>query len=195
MRTGCCDAVLGLLIGLFSSSPFSPYYADRNHPDFLSRVHQAIASIEVAPAATLLAAETGLVRAELRRYAALGGWPHRELFFPGPLTVADVRSDALWLGRTDIPTQETEELDEQIYRIPLSTLSTRENADRALELPRPLKVGRSKVGAAYNYAENFGSWVSAEFDDGDPAIGLPPASTSEDPQHEEKDWGRSREGG
>jgi hypothetical protein len=177
---------------LFSSSPFSPYYADRNHPDFLTRVRQAIASVEVAPATTLFAAETSLVRAELRRYTALGGWPHRELFFPGPLTVADVRSDALWLGRTDIPTPETGELDEQIYRIPLSSLSISENA--ALELPRPVKVGRSKAGAAYNYAEDFGSWVSAEFDHGDPGIGLPPAVASADPQ-QEKDWGRSRHGG
>src|ERR1700732_2448051 len=103
---------------LFSSSPFSPYYADRTHPDLLSRVHQAVRLIEAAPHGASLRAETDLMREELRRFGALGDWPHRELFFPGPLTVAGVRSGSLWLGRTDIPSPQTDALDEQIYRLP-----------------------------------------------------------------------------
>jgi hypothetical protein len=65
---------------LFSSNPFSPYYADRSHPDLLSRVHQAVRLIEAAPNGAPLKAETDLMREELRRFAAIGDWPHQVRF-------------------------------------------------------------------------------------------------------------------
>jgi hypothetical protein len=179
---------------LFSSSPFSPYYADRSHPDLLNRVRQALRLVDAAPKGAPLRAETDLIREELRRFGALGHWPHRELFLPGPLTVADVRSGSLWLGRTDIPLPRIQALDEQVYRLPLSAISIHTNNSNPLELPQPLKVGRSKVGKEYNYAEDYGTWVSSEFENGDPTLRLPAAVLSSEPQAE-KDWGRSRWGG
>src|SRR5882724_4953366 len=83
---------------LFSSSPFSPYYSNRSHPDMLKRVDVAIRDVEATLPGAALKAETALVHAELGRLAALGDWDHREIFLPGPLTTADVRAGSLWLG-------------------------------------------------------------------------------------------------
>jgi hypothetical protein len=179
---------------LFSSSPFSPYYSNRSHPDMLKRADDGIRNIEVTPPGAALKAETGLVQAELGRFAALGDWDHREIFFPGPLTTADVRAGSLWLGRTDIPSIDTVKLKEQIYRIPLSALSQYLGRGGDPISPFLIKTGYSKVGEEYGYAEGFGSWVEGEFEHGDETIGLPPEDISQDPQPE-KDWGKSRWGG
>jgi len=53
---------------LFSSSPFSPYYSNRSHPDMLERADEAIREVEVAPPGASLKAETGLVQ---RNYVGL----------------------------------------------------------------------------------------------------------------------------
>jgi hypothetical protein len=179
---------------LFSSSPFSPYYSNRSHPDMLKRVDDAIRAVEVTPPGAVLKAETVLVQAELDRLAALGDWGHREMFLPGPLTTADVRAGSLWLGRTDIPSIETVKLEEQINRIPLSAFSQDLAHSGDPLSPLLVKTGYSKVGKEYDYAEGFGSWVTGEFEHGDEAIGLPPEDLPQDPQPE-KDWGRSRWGG
>jgi hypothetical protein len=194
------DRVVGDMLGgillmtydlLFASSPFSPYYSDPSHPNLLSRVEQAAREVESGRAKSSLVSETALVRSELERFSALGAWPHRELYLPGPLTTAVVRAGALWLGRTDIPDLTTQGLDEQIYRVPLESLSIRERNGAALSLPVPLKVGRSKVGEEFNYAEDFGMWTEAEFDKGDQSIQLPPAPVSPNPV-QEKLGGRVR---
>ncbi len=179
---------------LFSSSPFSPYYSNATHPNMLQRVDDAIRTIELAPPGTLLKAETGLVQAELKHLAALGTWKHREIFFPGPLTRAEVRAGSLWLGRTDIPTTATVKLQEQIYKLPLSALISKFEQGDDLALESPIKTGYSKVGEVYSYAEGFGQWVNDVFERGDGTVGLPPDATPVDP-HSEKDWGRSRWGG
>jgi hypothetical protein len=179
---------------LFSSSPFSPYYSNRSHPDMLKRADDAIRNVEVTPPGAALKAETGLVQAELGRLAALGEWDHREIFLPGPLTTADVRAGSLWLGRTDIPSIDTVKLEEQINRIPLSELSQEVSHSGDPISPLLVKTGYSKVGEQYGYAEGFGSWVDGEFEHGDATVGLPPEEISQDPQPE-KDWGRSRWGG
>lgn len=172
---------------LFTSSPFSPYYSDESHPNLLSRVRRAAHDVERTGGRSSLVAETALVRLETERFSALGGWPHRELYLPGPLSVADVRDGALWLGRTDIPDpaeagpDKEVRLDEHIYRIPLAALSARLDNGTALAVPAPIKVGRSKVGAQYNYAEGFGQWVENEFEGGDPTIQLSPAPPSREP--------------
>jgi hypothetical protein len=172
---------------LFSSSPFSPYYSNRSHPDMLDRADEAIRNIEATPPGAALRAETGLVQAELTRFAALGDWKHREIFFSGPLSTADVRAGSLWLGRTDIPTINTVKLEEQIERIPLTAFTT-EWADSSFPIsPSLVKIGYSKVGEEYGYAENYGTWVEREFKDGDPTIGLPPTEISRDPWLD-SDW-------
>lgn len=171
---------------LFSSSRFSPYYSDKSHPNFLDRINDATSEVELGRTDDR-ASETKLVRAELQRFRALSAWPHRELFLPGPLTVADVRANALWLGRTDIPEVGPEVspiLDEQVYRIALAQLTIREQTGSELALPSPVKIGRSKVGEEFGYAEGFGDWVEREFDNGDPSIGLPSAPVPSEPVRE-----------
>ena len=183
--------LLGGILGmsydlLFSSSAFSPYYSDKSHPNFLDRVNEAMSEVEHGLTGDR-ASVTELVSAELQRFRALSAWPHRELFFPGPLTVADVRANALWLGRTDIPEVGPDvppTLDEQVYRIGLAELKIREQAGSELILPSPIKIGRSKVGEEFGYAENVGTWVQREFDDGDPSIGLSSAPVSSEPVRE-----------
>jgi hypothetical protein len=166
---------------LFSSSPFSPYYSNRNHPNMLDRVDTAIRNVEVTPPGEALKAETGVVQAELARFAALGDWDHKELFLSGPLTRVDVRARFLWLGRTDIPAIGLDRLQEQIERIPLEAL-TSEGGDSSKPISAvEVKTGYSKVGEQYKYAEGFGAWVNHEFETGDPQIGLPPSKTSPDP--------------
>src|SRR5271165_2394647 len=159
---------------LFSSSPFSPYYSNGSHPDMLKRADDAIRDVEVTPLGAVLKAETGLVHAELGRFAALGNWDHREIFFPGPLTTAEVRAGSLWLGRTDIPSIGTVKLEEQIDRIPLSALSQEVEHSGDPISPMLVKTGYSNVGEEYGYAEDFGSWIKREFEQGDQTIGLPP---------------------
>jgi hypothetical protein len=179
---------------LFSSGPFSPYFADRTHPNLLSRVDDAIRVVENVSPGTSLEAETQLIRSELQRFAALGNWPHREVFLPGPLTVADVRAGALWIGRTDIPSQQTDSLMEQVYRIPLANLEIAGHSAEPLNLSAPVKVGQSKTTEADNFAEGYGTWVTNEFKLGDVTIGLPAPSVSDEPQ-QDKDWGTSQWGG
>lgn len=183
---------------LFASSPYSPFHSDRNHPDMLARVQDALNQVLPSSLAVTLSAQTQLLQAQLDRYASLKQWRYRELFFPGPLTAADVRNDALWLGRTDIPKMDRESaskhLDEQIYRIPLKQLDIAQASGTPLDLQMPVAVGSSKVGEAYGYAENHGYWVEEKFKDGDASIGLSPQAPSLDPQRE-KDWGSSKWGG
>jgi hypothetical protein len=160
----------------------------------LRRVDDAIRVSRAAPSDAAMKSETNLVRAELQRLAALGDWGHTEMFFPGPLTRAEVRGTFLWLGRTDIPTAQTVQLEEQIYRVPLSLVVTRTKKGGAPIEPQMVKAGYSKVGEAYNFAESYGAWVDEEFEHGDRDIGLPPSEAPEDPTPE-KDWGRSKWGG
>jgi hypothetical protein len=170
---------------LFSSSPFSPHYANRTHPDMLARADAAIRNVEVTPPGAVLKAETSLVQAELTRFAALGHWRHREIFLPGPLTTAEVRAGFLWLGRTDIPSIGTVKLEEQVERIPLDALTADDETATTPITPTLVKTGYSKVGEEYGFAEYFGSWVEHKFENGDPQIGLPPSRTSTDalPDH------------
>ena len=197
-ESAAADILGGMLLMaddlLFSSSPFSPYYADRSHPSMLRRADDAIRVVEVVPSGPALKAEVGLVQAELQRVTELGNWNHQEMLFPGPLLRADVRSGFLWLGRTDIPSANTVELEEQIYRIPIPKLAPAEKRNRATIILVPVKTGHSNVGETYNYAENYGAWVNEEFEHGDQTVGLPPDEVSSDPQPE-KAWGRSPWGG
>lgn len=183
---------------LFASGPYSPYHSDRSHPDLLARMQSALQQLSFGKKRASFGVQTRLLQAQLERYAALKGWRYRELFFPGPLTAVDVRANALWLGRTDIPKMDREsaskQLDEQLYRIPLQALIVAQANAPPFDLPRPVLVGRSKVGEAYNYAENEGDWVTEKFERGDPTIGLPPPSFSTDPQRE-TEWGPSQWGG
>jgi hypothetical protein len=184
------DAAAGDVLGgiilmtsdlLFSSSPFSPYYSNPSHPNMLNRVDTAIRNVEIAPPGETLKTETGMVQAELARYAALGDWEHREIFLPGPLTIADARAGFLWLGRTDIPAIGLGSLQEQIERIPLDALTVDGRSNPKPISPVEVKAGYSKVGEQYGFAEDFGTWVSNEFENGDPEIGLPAAKPSPDP--------------
>lgn len=170
------DVVGGVLMlietSLFSSSPFSPYYADAKHPSLLARARSAVDTMQRTRRSPLPPVEARLVETEIRRFSALRVWRHREIMLPGPLQKADVRAGALWLGRTDIPDERDNRLPEQLYRISLADLRN-DRASGPLSEPRPVMIGYSKIGKEYDYAEGFGAWVNRKFEDGDPTVGLP----------------------
>src|SRR5262249_52870062 len=88
---------------LFSSSPYSPYYFDERHPDFLRRAADAVSHVHVSTKAQSLLAQSAVVQCELERLKSISGWSQIELRPPAPIREMAVRNGCLWIGCCNFP--------------------------------------------------------------------------------------------
>jgi hypothetical protein len=182
---------------LFSNSPYSPYFSDQAHPDFLTRVALAIKHVGGASPSSSRAA---FLSAYTQRIADLGSWSHQELVFSGPISAAGFRNKSLWLAQVDIPPEpqgpgDNIVFEEKLYRIPGSSFSMANVASMGVSPPlKSVATGFSRVGEKFNYEESIGGWSERQFEDGNRDAGLPPAELPPDP-HSSIIWAPSRWGG
>lgn len=122
-QTLAAGQVFSGLVGMsllmqFGSGPYSPFFYDDAHPDFLSR---ALAAVEksLGNAGTLIKAQAPLISERVKRTKALQRWDTREIMFPGPVARIEWRAGHLWIGTvaTQFGQASAEPLREALYQL------------------------------------------------------------------------------
>ena len=179
---------------LFSAGPYSPYFADSQHPDFLRRCETTIRSLTTSGDRSSLIERMPLVREELHRMAGLAFLSAHELVFPEPISNLDVRDRVIWAGTVPVqptPTSQNDKLiypDEHLFSVPLASFESAGHR-RAIALTESCLTGNSKPGPGDDPYTTPGSWIGKLFDEGHQTAGLPvPRIPGPRPDHGHDDY-------
>jgi hypothetical protein len=163
---------------LFSAGPYSPYFADSRHPNFLRRCESAIRSLTATDNRTSLIDRMPLVREELHRMAGLPSLAAHEVVFPEPISNLDIRDGLIWLGTVPVqptPTSQNDKLtypDERLFSVSLASIEDAGHR-KVIPLNESRLTGNSKPGPNEDPYTTPGAWIGKLFDEGHRKVGLP----------------------
>jgi hypothetical protein len=181
-ETGAMDIIVSMLEitrkMLFSAGPYSPYFSDTRHPNFLRRCEAAIKSLTTTDGGTSLIERMPLVQEELRRMTGLASSAAREIVFPEPISNLDIRNRTIWAGTVPVqptPPSPKDKLiypDEHLFSLPLASIESA-GPRTAVTLSDSRLTGNSKPGPKDDPYTTPGAWIGKLFDEGHQKIGFP----------------------
>jgi hypothetical protein len=163
---------------LFSAGPYSPYFSDSRHPNFLKRCEAAIRAVTTSANQSSLIDRMPLVREELHRIDGLRSHEARELVLPEPISCLDVRKGQIWVGTVPVqptPSSKDEKIfypTEHVFSIPISRPDDKRQR-ASITLAESRLAGSSKPGANDDPYVTPGGWLRRLFNEGHAGLGLP----------------------
>ncbi len=93
----------------YLSGPYSPFFSDEAHPNFLERVALAVSTLPVSEISPV-SGQAPILQEEIRRLRTMAGSWYREIHSPGPITRVAAADGSVFIGtRTLSRTAESQE--------------------------------------------------------------------------------------